>query len=1002
MGSPWVLYCGLGVNTPDFEVFNFDDWRPCKALYQGDASAMTHTTPAGTGPTDFFGSGRCCVTPILDPVESPHMFCLHGTLEAFRPITSLTSAHLHNVYTSGTAADDLYTYQAVGNDLRDTVPVTSANIHAYSTVAPSGWPQVSGLARVEVTLPSDLPDSASLSDFWSGLGGLGGTVSGTQLNQPILDLITSERLAVWLRAGRRGHTRLFDTASTVGATKSLNTILLDYFRMEGEALLEVELAATNPFLPAQAPALSETTQLLTIRGTFGRGPSYLCRWVFVPGDGSSGGSSGGGASGPSEITYTPASLGTSGSTDVLTCAIPSNQGRVGLVNVSLVVRSGNSGSVIASVCSTSCLGDSGEVDPSCTTCREYLGATLPPPSADPHVLGYTVSCATSCNEPSAPCPAGEVCNQCNERLGVCECAANYIGASCESCGEVVAENQCGTCLQGFNSCGWCAKTLRCGRCDTPADTALFRLTGDASVCPALDSTATVDVNGQNFVYVTGGPFYEELGTEYACAFGTYSTQEAEYLNKTTVRCAEPEYRELEPLNVTLRILYNRTLYLPTTAVYTLSYTPPVEQVDPLPIALGSAAAIVGVALMIGGVFGYVQHRRKLAADRFRSLFLPPEFKLDSAFTEYYYLSFTERSDIERKSGEFWYLEELLFDEDYYFLDAMTDTFETHESDDISRAIMYVAEGTGKATAVLDHFIRRQVQASEDGANIFRGYNPASKIWTGYSRIQAGQSYAYKTLHMVLYRACTSYAEHGLEVDPERLRDDATSEEKAAVTENSFILLTVAQRIFNAIVESIDFIPPQFSLIATSVFQAVEDRFPGEGQRSVASFFFLRFWAPAISAPEAFGDGLLKVTPSESARRLLILTAKVLINLANHVLFTAKNEALQNLNDFIETNVTVLSQWCDEISSADPDELAGSFDTEAIPADIRLVSLALIHQYVIDHLERITDQLESLIPKDRVERFEAIRSALTTTIERLGDPIALIPPASSDESDDDYY
>lgn len=78
------------------------------------------------------------------------------------------------------------------------------------------------------------------------------------------------------------------------------------------------------------------------------------------------------------------------------------------------------------------------------------------------------------------------------------------------------------------------------------------------------------------------------------------------------------------------------------------------------------------------------------------------------------------------------------------------------------------------------------------------------------------------------------------------------------------------------------------------------RFEEAKYTAVGSFIFLRFFCPAIVAPEA--DGLVSTPPSKELRRGLLLIAKVIQNLANNVLFGAKEPYMDALNDFLSQNI----------------------------------------------------------------------------------------------------
>lgn len=108
-----------------------------------------------------------------------------------------------------------------------------------------------------------------------------------------------------------------------------------------------------------------------------------------------------------------------------------------------------------------------------------------------------------------------------------------------------------------------------------------------------------------------------------------------------------------------------------------------------------------------------------------------------------------------------------------------------------------------------------------------------------------------------------------------------------------------------------FLPYIDSNALSQISAAVMTRFPEAKYTAVGAFIFLRFFCPAIVAPEA--EGLVSVAPSKEMRRGLLLIAKVIQNLANNVLFGAKEPYMYPLNDFLAQNIYRVTQFLREIS-----------------------------------------------------------------------------------------
>jgi neurofibromin 1 len=89
------------------------------------------------------------------------------------------------------------------------------------------------------------------------------------------------------------------------------------------------------------------------------------------------------------------------------------------------------------------------------------------------------------------------------------------------------------------------------------------------------------------------------------------------------------------------------------------------------------------------------------------------------------------------------------------------------------------------------------------------------------------------------------------------------------------------------------------------------RFQEAKYTAVGAFIFLRFFCPAIVAPEV--EGLVSTVPSKDMRRGLTLIAKIIQNLANNVLFGAKEPYMFPLNDFLTQNIYRVTTFLREIS-----------------------------------------------------------------------------------------
>lgn len=162
------------------------------------------------------------------------------------------------------------------------------------------------------------------------------------------------------------------------------------------------------------------------------------------------------------------------------------------------------------------------------------------------------------------------------------------------------------------------------------------------------------------------------------------------------------------------------------------------------------------------------------------------------------------------------------------------------------------------------------------------------------------------------------------------------------------------------------------------------RFPEAKYTAVGAFIFLRFFCPAIVAPEA--EGLVTTAPSKEMRRGLLLIAKIIQNLANNVLFGAKEPYMFPLNTFLTQNIYKVTTFLREISVPPqrPESPVGgeSFD---------FGSCVALHRFLYDHWDHVRQRLVLQERKDYVRSpGESVRGR-SPVLEPLRDLITNLGP-----------
>lgn len=141
-----------------------------------------------------------------------------------------------------------------------------------------------------------------------------------------------------------------------------------------------------------------------------------------------------------------------------------------------------------------------------------------------------------------------------------------------------------------------------------------------------------------------------------------------------------------------------------------------------------------------------------------------------------------------------------------------------------------------------------------------------------------------------------------------------------------------------------------------VVNAVNQRFPDASKTAVGGFVFLRLFNPAILTPENSGISKQALPKSKTVRKLLLQATRMMQNLANNMMFGAKETHLISLNDFITGNLYRVASFLREISVV-PDiekETASKHEIRTIRMDNAV--FMNLHRYMSDNLDKISRDL----------------------------------------------
>lgn len=124
--------------------------------------------------------------------------------------------------------------------------------------------------------------------------------------------------------------------------------------------------------------------------------------------------------------------------------------------------------------------------------------------------------------------------------------------------------------------------------------------------------------------------------------------------------------------------------------------------------------------------------------------------------------------------------------------------------------------------------------------------------------------------------------------------------------NKYTLMHLSQQVLSSICKSASMAPVEFRVLCNHLAELVAAKWPEHRLKAVGSFLFLRFFAPAVVAPNSLG--LVAIEPNDKAQRMLTLVAKTLQNCANDVEFGKKEPYMIKMNEFIRSNREIVSQF----------------------------------------------------------------------------------------------
>ncbi|KAK4144136.1 uncharacterized protein C8A04DRAFT_11820 [Dichotomopilus funicola] len=310
--------------------------------------------------------------------------------------------------------------------------------------------------------------------------------------------------------------------------------------------------------------------------------------------------------------------------------------------------------------------------------------------------------------------------------------------------------------------------------------------------------------------------------------------------------------------------------------------------------------------------------------------------------------------------------------------AMAGVCPSHDVDELTISLLNIFEARGSTLDLLEALIKQEVEETSHETELLRRSSVAIRMLIIYTKWK-GAAYLRDTLQGVIDRVIATSQDMSLELDPERV----SSQEELAANVNN---LQLVSRVFiDNICHSVRKMPPVFRKICNIISETAAEKFPDSKYTAVGSFIFLRFFCPAIVTPE--NEGLLSEPPSRETRRGLLLIAKVIQNLANNMLFGAKEPYMFPLVDFLTENIWTVTTFLREISIPPP-----PFETPPAAESFEFGSCVALHRFLYEHWDLVRQRLVAREKKEFVRSpAESTRSSRSPVLEPLRNLIMNLGP-----------
>eukprot|EP01121_Diplochlamys_sp_Union-15-3_P018028 TRINITY_DN6479_c0_g3_i1.p1 TRINITY_DN6479_c0_g3~~TRINITY_DN6479_c0_g3_i1.p1 ORF type:complete len:651 (-),score=81.74 TRINITY_DN6479_c0_g3_i1:50-1891(-) len=547
-------------------------------------------------------------------------------------------------------------------------------------------------------------------------------------------------------------------------------------------------------------------------------------------------------------------------------------------------------------------------------------------------------------------------------------------------------SSCAECALKDSRCVWC---LYDNKCDTSFACTMrgsISIIDSLNNCPALlyVTPSEVVIPSTEPVVITGTYF---IDAQYQCSFGT-NIVDATYLNSTNIQCETPPVNS--STSVSIAVFLNGFNY--ASNQLSLLFSSEIEQSDsddvslPLVIILPVAFVILIVIIILAIIY----KRRRI------SPLTEPDYSIVAFAYNDRLMFHVSDSQAERLK----LVEDALDnDNDRNLVFALADVSSAGDSEFLAKALVYYYydKGSNHALQLIKAFIDLEVSHSVEEGTLFRSESIACKMFSIYAKL-IGLPYLWHSFSRIIFDlntvgdqeggintstknegAAYELAKLGMEVDPGRM-EEMLSEDSSDLTINQYSLQLYAQKLFNAIKESLPNLPMEFRELSSHLRDVIGEKFGSKNKadfKGVGGFIFLRYICPAIMTPQVYA--LLPEPPNTVAQRYFVLLSKALQNLANFTLPGSKEDYMEKINPFILENEAAFLKFLDELVNAGSETSSGIISTLQVPRDLRISCVAFIHKYIVDKKGKLDSKVDD----------EELLNLIDRIVKNVGEPCAKV-------------